>query len=106
MVQCANIDQYCKYSPQDRLPLLWHVRTSCKDNSINAYSPNPEFSLYLTMSPLTQPPQSTIASFQTMRPHMLQHVNPKLINPLLEHMPLEEVLGLWALYQQGLGCTI
>ena len=48
-----------------------------------------------TMSPLTQPPQSTIASFQTMRSPIFQHVNPKFINPLLEPKPLEEVLGLW-----------
>ena len=40
---------------------------------------------HCTISPLTQPPQSTMASFQTMRPRMFQHVNPKFINLLLKH---------------------
>ena len=63
---------------------------------IIAYSPNcnPEFSLCNVSTDTT--PQSTTASFQTMRPQMFQHVNPKFINLLLKHMPLEEVLGLWA----------
>ena len=52
------------------------------------YSPNSNHCT-LTMSPLTQPPQSTIVSFQTMRPHMFQHVNPKFINPLLKQSESE-----------------
>ena len=43
----------------------------------------------LTMSPLIQPPQSTKASFQTVRPHMFQHVNTKFINPLLKQRESE-----------------
>ena len=76
--------------------LLWHVWISCKENSIlllRVLILN--LSSHCAMSPLTQPPQSTIASFQTMRPRMFQHVNLKFINLLLKHMPLEEMLGLW-----------
>ena len=95
MVQCANIYQYCKYSPQDTLPLLWHVWISCKDSSINAYSPNPEFSLYISHVS-TDTTTSVYKSFFSNYETTFQHVNTKFINPLLKHMPLEELLGLWA----------
>ena len=42
---------------------------SCKDNSTVPYSPNPEFSLHI-FHVSTDTNTSTIACFQTMRPHV------------------------------------
>ena len=52
-----------------------------RQQHIIAYSPNskPEFSLCNVSTDTTT---FTIASFQTMRPRMFQHVNPKVHQPL------------------------
>ena len=74
-----------------------HVWISCKVNNINAYSPssNPEFTLYISHVS-TDTTTSVYNSFFSNYETTFQHVKPKFIILLLKHMPLKEVLGLWA----------